>query len=261
MARSTGEAYTSRGGPTCTNRPSRMMATWSANDSASSWSWVTRSTVAPVAASASATARRVDERSPASSEPNGSSSSTTSGRRARARARATRCCCPPESCSRAPVGQGRRQPDELEQLHRASPVATLGAGQPEADVARHGEVREEVALLGQVADAAPLGRHHRAGSHDGAVTDAHLTGIRRVEPRDHPQQGGLAAPGGAQDGRGGAGLDGQVDAVQHLGAAVGGANPGDDQAGHAITVRWRRRNQVIGADSSTMATAYGAAVP
>ena len=58
-----------------------------------------------------------------------------------------------------------------------------------------------------------------------------------------------------------AGVDGEVDAVQHLGAAVGGADPADHQAVHATTVRWRISSQVIGADSATIVTAYGAAVP
>ena len=97
MNRSTGWRYTSRGLPTCVNRPCRITATRSAIDIASSWSCVTTRVVTPAEASSWATALRVDARSPASSALNGSSSSINLGLRASARASATRCCWPPES--------------------------------------------------------------------------------------------------------------------------------------------------------------------
>ena len=73
-------------------RPTR-----SATDSASAWSWVTKTVVMP----SSSWIRRISSRSCtrtwASSAESGSSSSSTWGATASARASATRCCWPPES--------------------------------------------------------------------------------------------------------------------------------------------------------------------
>ena len=77
--------------------PSRITTTASASDSASAWSWVTSSALAPAARRIAATSSRSASRSPASSAANGSSSSTTSGSAASARASATRWRSPPES--------------------------------------------------------------------------------------------------------------------------------------------------------------------
>ena len=195
--------------------------------------------MAPAAARASATARRVEARSPASSD-------RTARRAARPRAAGQRTgqgdplLLPAGELLGAPVGEGRRQPDQLEQLGRRAPVAALGRGRPKPMLPGHGEVREEVALLRQVADAAPLGRHANPGRDNGAVADPHLTGIRGVEPATTRSRVVLPHPDGTEDGGGRAGLDGQVDAVEHLGGAVGGADAADGEPGHAITVRWRR---------------------
>ena len=77
--------------------PWRSTATSSAMDSASSWSWVTRTEVVPAWRSTLRTSERTEARIAASSEEKGSSKRTISGSMASARARATRCCCPPES--------------------------------------------------------------------------------------------------------------------------------------------------------------------
>ena len=95
--REVGFRYTACGLPTWVKRPSRMTATWSAIDNASSWSWVTSRVVTPASERVRATAFRVAARSPVSSALNGSSSSMRAGLRARARASATRCCWPPDN--------------------------------------------------------------------------------------------------------------------------------------------------------------------
>jgi ABC-type sugar transport system ATPase subunit len=92
VARSAGRVYTTNGLPICASLPPRMTATWSAKESASAWSCVTRMVVTPASLRTLATARRVATRRPASSAEKGSSRSISSGSRARARARATRCC-------------------------------------------------------------------------------------------------------------------------------------------------------------------------
>ena len=179
-----------------------MMATWSANDSASSWSWVTRSTVAPAAAERvgdGPAGRRAQAGVQGAERLVEQHELGAAGQRA---GQGDPLLLPSGELLGAPVGQGEGQPDQLEQLRRARAVTTLGTGQAEADVPRDGQVREQVALLGEVADAAPLGGHRRTRARDGAVADAHLTGIRGMEARDHPQQRGLAAPRGTEDRRG-----------------------------------------------------------
>ncbi len=99
-----GRSDTSTGSPTCSIRPWLRIATRSASSSASSWSWVTKMVVTPVASWIRRSSRRRDLRTAASSAPNGSSSSSTLGSTASARARATLCLCPPDSC------EGKRLP-------------------------------------------------------------------------------------------------------------------------------------------------------
>src|SRR5664279_2028431 len=97
VGRSTGWSYTSRGRPTWASAPPRMIAIWSAKDSASSWSCVTNRVVTSVAANAAATSARVSARNEASSAEKGSSSRISFGSGARVLASATRCCWPPDS--------------------------------------------------------------------------------------------------------------------------------------------------------------------
>ena len=92
--------------------------------------------MAPVARSASATARRVSSRRAASREENGSSSSTSDGSGARARASATRCCWPPESWCGERSARSASRPDQGEQLAHPAAVAALAPRQAEADVGR-----------------------------------------------------------------------------------------------------------------------------
>ena len=88
---------TSMGTPRAMVRPSSMTCTWSPIASASSRSWVTRTTGMGLRARVSRNSRLRERRRPASSAEKGSSRSSSRGCVAIALASATRCCCPPES--------------------------------------------------------------------------------------------------------------------------------------------------------------------
>ena len=108
---------------TCTRRPSRITATRSASDSASSWSWVMSSVAMPCSRWMRRISSRIATRVAASSADSGSSSSSAAGSNTSARASATRCCWPPESAVGQPVGVGR-EADELQHppgLRRPAP--------------------------------------------------------------------------------------------------------------------------------------------
>ena len=60
------------------------------------------------------------------------------------------------------------------------------------------EMREQATVLRDVADPALEGRDPRAATHDGPA-DADRAGVRRFEPRDEAQDGGLAAAGRTDD--------------------------------------------------------------
>ena len=94
---SAGVAATSRGGPTCTSRPSSSTQTTSARVSASIASWVTSSVTPSYDARWRASSTRRLAATPMSSPANGSSSSSSRGSVARARAIETRCAWPPDS--------------------------------------------------------------------------------------------------------------------------------------------------------------------
>jgi len=88
------------------------------------------------------------------------------------------------------------------------------SSESEADVARHRQVREQAALLRDVADAAPFGRQVDAGAVDQHTADADRARVRALESGQQPQQGRLAAARRAEDGRQGAGRLLQVQARQ-----------------------------------------------
>ena len=174
-----------------------MTATVSASESASSWSWVTSSAVAPAARRASRTSARTCARRPASSASKGSSSRTRPGSGASARASATRCCWPPESW------WGRRfaeaaEADQLQQLLDPA-AAALGARQAEADVGGDVEVGEERPLLGDEADRPPLGGEVGARVAEHPLAEADRAAVGVLEAAEQPQQRRLAAAGGAED--------------------------------------------------------------
>ena len=85
----------------------------------------------------------------------------------------------------------------------------LQAPQPEGDVLRHGEVREQRVVLKDHAHAALL-RHHPMGSvADRPAGDRDRASLGPLESGDGPEHRGLAATAGAQDGQGGAFFHGE----------------------------------------------------
>ncbi len=162
---------------------------------------------------------------------------------------------------RVPAGQRRRQPDQLQQLADPAGRALL-AGQPEADVRGHRQVREQRALLRHVADPAVLRRPRPAGAGDGRAAERDRAGVRVVEAGDQPQQRGLAAAGRAEHGGQRARRHVQVDPTQHLGGAERLGDAGEGECRHAVALlACRVSRYVAGADSATISAAYGAAAP
>ena len=109
-------------------------------------------------------------------------------------------------------------PDHVEQLcHLAA--ATLVPGQAEADVLRHGQVREQAAFLRDVADLALLGRQIALPVVNGTVAEGDRALVGPLEARDHSQQRGLAAAGRTEHRGQRAGRHGEVDSPQYRLAA------------------------------------------
>jgi hypothetical protein len=98
--------------------------------------------------------------------------------------------------------------------HRLSPVLGRNAAhlQWEADVLGHRFVRVERVGLKDHGHVAVFRQHLGYVR----IAQEHLTGIRRFEPCDDPQGGGLAAPRGAQQNQKFAGLDLNVDVLDHV---------------------------------------------
>ena len=149
----------------------------------------------------------------------GSSSSSTLGSMAMVRATATRCCWPPESCA------GRRsarptRPTRSSACATRRSISARGrrrSSRPKATFLRHRHVRPQRVALEHHADIALPGRQRR---HVLAV-EQHPAGLGLGEARDQPQQRGLAAARGAEEGEELAGTDREVDVLQHVRRAVG----------------------------------------
>ena len=166
-------------------------------------------------------------------------------RRQRARQRHALRLAAGESVDRPPAEAA--QPHQFQQL--PYPPRALGGApgphaQAEGDVARHVQMREQRLVLKHQSEAAPVGGH---GRHRPTLP-AHLAGMR-LQPGDHPQQGGLAAPAGAEQGHDLAGPGRQRHVRQHRAAAELDADPphlqrgaGQDAAG-ACGGRWPRRSR------------------
>ena len=168
----------------------------SASVIASCRSCVTIRVVMPFSACRRAIKSRISSRRDGSRLESGSSSNQTRGSVTRARASATRCCCPPESCP-------TRLPPEPRELHlrerrrhaRVDHGARLAAHpQPETDIRRDIEMREERRLLEDHHRAAPLGRD----TDDRDAIEADIARVRLDQPRDHPQRRRLPAAGRAE---------------------------------------------------------------
>ena len=85
---------------------------------------------------------------------------------------------------------------QLEGFHRlAPPVGDLALAQAETDVVEHAEVREQRVALEHRVHLALVG----AGGRDVVLAEEDLAGGGLLQPGDHPQGGGLAAAGRAEE--------------------------------------------------------------
>ena len=82
--------------------------------------------------------------------------------------------------------------------------------QAKGDVAQDRHVAEQGVILEDEADIAPA---HGHGADLGAA-DKKAAAFGRLQPRDQAQDGGLAAPAGAEQGRQFAFVDGEADVAQ-----------------------------------------------
>jgi hypothetical protein len=91
------------------------------------------------------------------------------------------------------------QPDRVQQVQRPA-AAPFPGRYPESHVAKDREVREEAALLRDIADPPPFRRdmHIRPVRHRAA--DPHRPAVGALESGEDPQQRGLPAAGRAEDG-------------------------------------------------------------
>ncbi|MDT4867863.1 hypothetical protein FQZ97_1027940 [compost metagenome] len=160
---------------------------------------------------------------------------------------------------RVAPGQGRVELDHLQgRGDERAGVATALARQPEGDIAGDGQVREQRALLGHVADPAQPGRDAAASADDRGAGDADRAAGGLDEAGDRAQQRRLAAAGGAEDRRHAAGHD-EVDPAEHGRGAVAGLQPADLECGNRghqrLLMLSRASSQVEGTDSAISARA------
>ncbi len=93
-------------------------------------------------------------------------------------------------------GQAHQRQHLLDAIAAAAPCGggeSQPARQPVGDVLRHGEVREEGALLGDDADIALLGAHERAGAGHQPLPQVDGARVGAVEAGEDAQQRRLAA--------------------------------------------------------------------
>ena len=94
------------------------------------------------------------------------------------------------------------------------------------------EMREQGTVLRDVADPALVGRDPRAAAHDRRA-DADQAGIRRFEPRDEAEDGGLATAGRTDDRHRSPVRDDEVEGLEGLDVAERLRNPLEDDLSHA----------------------------
>ena len=265
-AASAGCRYSTSGVATCTIRPLRSTATWCPSDSASAWSCVTSTAVAPTAASAAATLLRVSSRKAASSAENGSSSSTSAGDGASARASATRCCSPPDSSCGWRVANRAGSPTASSSAAARPRSRRKARGRPNSTFPATVRCGKQRAILRHVADPPPMRRHMQAVPRQQPAADTDAAGIGALEAAQQAQQRGLAATRRAQHGEQAAGRHLQVDAGQHRAARERLAEAFDDELGGlglaeahdipATPAPYRRTSsQVDSSDSVTISAA------
>ncbi len=94
-------------------------------------------------------------------------------------------------------------------------------------------MREELEGLEDHPDAATLGGHPRGGSGDDLAVDLDAALVGVGEPRDEAEQRGLARAARAEDDRGRARRDVELDAVEHAPAAERLRDAGETDEGGA----------------------------
>src|SRR5258708_3768208 len=115
-------------------------------------------------------------------------------------------------------------------------------------------VRPDRVALEDHRHAALLGRQRGAGRGDPPAVHVDRAIARLEEARDHPQGGGLAAAGGAQQGDELAGMQGEGEAVDRGHGPEAAADVGEDQAAHVAVLRRRKSRPTIRKPTSTSAT-------
>jgi hypothetical protein len=110
----------------------------------------------------------------------------------------------------------------------------MPGGEPEADVGFDGQVREQAALLRDVADPAPFRPGVDARAIDQDVADLDRAGVGAVEAGHQPQQGRLAATGGTENRRQGSGWHLQVHAGQNRVGSEGLMQAGNRHLPHTL---------------------------
>ena len=203
---------------TRSTRPGRgvMTTTRSARATASATLWVTKTTVRGRSSQRRWSSASNSSRVSASSALNGSSSSSTGGSPTNARASAARCAIPPES-SRGRRPRGRGQTDLRERGFGAVAAHVrrdAGKLHRQRHVVDDRAPRHEARLLEVETDAPVAGDRLRPA-------DQHPSGVGGLEPRDHPQERGLAAAVRSDHGGERAGIDRQVEPGQRLDLPAG----------------------------------------
>ena len=100
-------------------------------------------------------------------------------------------------------------------------LCRLVAGQAKADVPGDGQMRKQRKVLKHQPDMARLGRDVHARSRHLRPVDPDLARIRRLDPGNHPQRGGLAAARRTQKTRHLPRRNPQIDRIDHCAAAKG----------------------------------------
>ena len=119
------------------------------------------------------------------------------------------------------VGHVGVEGDAVHQLKDALGAGRTGQGQAETDVRRQRHVREQRAVLRDVADLPLIGRHCVAAVDQRLAVEGEAAAVGKLEAGDHPQQRGLAGTGGADDHRAAAGRHVEADVVERLLRAEG----------------------------------------
>ena len=257
MARSdVGRVKKVSGSADSTIRPPSMNTTRLAARRANPISWVTTTMVMPSRASDVMTSRTSLIISGSSADV-GSSKSITLGSIASARAMATRCCWPPDSWAGylsawlpTPTRSSSSRARCLGLALRRRRTLTG----PEGHVLQHGLVREQVEALEHHPDVGPQAGERLALLGQQLAVDADLALLDGFQPVDRAAQRGLARARGADDDHDLAGVDGEVDVLQHVQVAEPLLHAGELHertrvcgAGHTPDPRGPRSPRVTGA--------------